>query len=213
MARPLLPRAERRSSLLRAAAAAFARAGFQATSMDDVAAEAGVTRLIVYRHFDSKEELYRAVLEQVTAQLVETLDQPWGPEHGHHVSGGRVVGGMLAVARQDPDGFRLLWVHARREPAFADYAAEIRSGAVAFAEELVGPNAPVVEPLHRWSVDLMVTVAVESVLGWLEHGDPARDDDFVALATDGLRAMIGTWAGLGGPVRTAAEGAPPRRAG
>jgi len=52
--RQLLSRADRQAQLLRAAATAFARAGFAATSMDDVAAEAGVTKLIVYRNFDSK---------------------------------------------------------------------------------------------------------------------------------------------------------------
>jgi AcrR family transcriptional regulator len=212
-------RAERRTSLVQAAAAAFARAGFQGTSMDDVAAEAGVTRLIVYRHFESKEELYRAVLEQVSEHLVEALDQQSGLLAADTGTGGRVVGAMLAVARQNPDGFRLLWVHARREPAFADYAAEIRRGAVAFAEELAGPNAPGAEPLHRWSVDFMVTAAVESVLGWLEHGEAAYDDDFVALATEGLRGMIVAWAGAGtragagGRVTTAGAGAPPPPAG
>ena len=90
---------------------------------------------------------------------------------------------------------------------------------MAFAEELAGPNAPGAEPLHRWSVDFMVTAAVESVLGWLEHGDAAYDDDFVALATEGLRGMIvawagaGTGAGAGGRVTTAGAGAPPPPAG
>ena len=48
---------------------AFARGGYAATSMEDVAAEAGITRLIVYRHFESKEALYRAVLTAVTERL------------------------------------------------------------------------------------------------------------------------------------------------
>jgi AcrR family transcriptional regulator len=39
--------------------------------MDDVAAEAGVTKLIVYRHFDSKEELYRSVLDGVNARIAD----------------------------------------------------------------------------------------------------------------------------------------------
>ena len=55
----------RRMALLAAAAEAFAHAGYAATSMDEIAATAGITKLIVYRHFESKEVLYRAVLEQV----------------------------------------------------------------------------------------------------------------------------------------------------
>ena len=73
-------RADRQAQLLRAAATAFARAGFAATSMDDVAAEAGVTKLIVYRNFDSKEDLYRSVLDGVSDRLrdewLREMDQP-----------------------------------------------------------------------------------------------------------------------------------------
>src|SRR5687767_13524021 len=56
-ARRLLRRKERQASILHGAAAAFARSGFAATSMEDVAEACGVTKLIVYRHFDSKEDL------------------------------------------------------------------------------------------------------------------------------------------------------------
>ena len=50
----LLRRPERRQALISAAARAFARDGFAAASLDDVAAEAGVTRVLIYRHFDSR---------------------------------------------------------------------------------------------------------------------------------------------------------------
>ncbi|MEO5723835.1 MAG: helix-turn-helix domain-containing protein, partial [Ilumatobacteraceae bacterium] len=48
-----LPRAQRREQIMVAAASAFVRTGFDATSMDDVARAAGITRLIVYRIFES----------------------------------------------------------------------------------------------------------------------------------------------------------------
>ena len=48
-----LRRAERREQILAAATRAFARADFTATSLDHIAAEAGITRVILYRHFDS----------------------------------------------------------------------------------------------------------------------------------------------------------------
>ena len=49
-----LPRVQRREQILTAATKAFARSGFAATSLDDIAAEAAVTRVILYRHFYSK---------------------------------------------------------------------------------------------------------------------------------------------------------------
>jgi AcrR family transcriptional regulator len=51
--------------------------------MDEVAARAGITKLIVYRHFGSKTELYQAVLESVFAAWPPrspTAFQPWWAE-------------------------------------------------------------------------------------------------------------------------------------
>ena len=60
--RKRVPAAERRAGVLRAAATLFAERGYAATRLDDVAAAAGVTKPIVYRHFDSKKALYLALL-------------------------------------------------------------------------------------------------------------------------------------------------------
>ena len=64
-----LHRAQRREQILAAATEAFARTGFAATSLDEIAAHAGVTRVILYRHFDSKAGLYQAVLDRMCARL------------------------------------------------------------------------------------------------------------------------------------------------
>ncbi len=110
-----LPRAARQEAILRGAARAFARAGYAGTSMEDIAAASGITKLIVYRHFDSKEELYRAVLQQVFDRLAEEFVT--GYSRG---AGGVGARSLLTVAREYPDGFHLLWRHAatgRRRPA------------------------------------------------------------------------------------------------
>src|ERR671936_2638490 len=61
---------ERRAQLLAVARRAFGRSGFHGVSMDEVAKEAGVTKPILYDHFNSKEELYVALLE-ADAQALE----------------------------------------------------------------------------------------------------------------------------------------------
>ncbi|HYI98252.1 MAG TPA: TetR/AcrR family transcriptional regulator [Thermoleophilaceae bacterium] len=60
--RKRIPAAERRLEVLRAAAQLFGQHGYAATKLDDVAAAAGVTKPIVYRHFASKKALYLALL-------------------------------------------------------------------------------------------------------------------------------------------------------
>ena len=186
-ARRLLRRDERQAQILGAAATAFARGGFAATSMEDVAAEAGITRLIVYRHFDTKEDLYRAVLTAVTERLAE--------EWHRLVEGGErgfVFQALLTVAREQPDGYRLLFQYAPREPKFAAFYEEVRSVQVALADQLLGERLP--DPgMRRWATRTVIGYLNDSVLAWLEVGDPSRDADFVAQATDGLVAMYLAW--------------------
>ena len=59
----------RRAEIARAAAALFGERGYGRTRLDDIAAAAGVTKPIIYRHFGSKKALYMALLEQHEADL------------------------------------------------------------------------------------------------------------------------------------------------
>ena len=185
---PRLSRADRAETILHGAAEAFARSGFADTSMEDVAAATGVTRLIVYRHFSSKEDLYRAVLERVSKRLTEEFVA--GVER--HDRRGIGALSLLTVAREDPNAFVLLWRHAAREPQFEKYAAEQRAASVAAARAF-GMDDLGDETLSRWGAEAYVGFLVESVLAWLEAGDPARDDEFLDLCLRGGRALRSAW--------------------
>lgn len=182
-----LPRAERRDAILRGAAEAFARAGYAATSMEDIAAASGITKLIVYRHFTSKEELYRAVLQRVFDRQAEEFVA------GYTSQPARGVGArsLLTVAREHPAGFRLLWQHAAREPEFAEYARELREHAVDASRAVLAGRVPAGN--SEWAAHTIVAYLVDAVLNWLEYGDPSRDDEFVELATGALRSGIDAW--------------------
>jgi AcrR family transcriptional regulator len=57
------------ADILAAARRLFAGAGFDATSIDGIAAKAGVAKGAVYHHFDSKEAIFTRVLEDVQAEI------------------------------------------------------------------------------------------------------------------------------------------------
>jgi AcrR family transcriptional regulator len=187
-ARQLLPRAERQEAILAGAARAFAQSGYAGTSMEDVAAASGITKLIVYRHFDSKEELYRAVLQRVSDRLAEEFVA------GMSRADRRGIGArsLLTVAREDPEGFNLLFRHAVREPQFADYAHAHRDRAVMAARAMLHPVFGDTS-LHAWASETVVSYLVEAVLHWLEEGNPRRDEEMIELTTRGLHALVEAW--------------------
>lgn len=71
MARSSTLEASRRGRLLEAAAALFARWGYDKTSVDDIARECGISKGAVYLEFPGKEELFRGVLYHEFARYTQ----------------------------------------------------------------------------------------------------------------------------------------------
>jgi AcrR family transcriptional regulator len=154
--------------ILDGAAAAFAKGGYAGTSMEEIAAAAGVSKLLLYRDFAGKRELYQAVLARTLDRITARV-----PAEASNAA----LRGLIAAARDDPDGFTLLFRHAAREPEFAAYAARLHDEAIREAEQLMRSIEP--DPLmRRWAAETTVGITYQAIITWLEHGDPSRDDEF-----------------------------------
>jgi len=173
-----LPRAQRREQIIAAATKTFARNGFTATGLDDIAAEAGITRVILYRHFDSKSDLYEAVLDRFCAVLGDHVAEPVGGFTDASVDG------LLKAAVADPSGFRLLFVHAAREPEFKARADRFRDD-IAAAAYLQISAIVADEAWARWAAQLAPTAAIEAIIAWLDAGQPDPE-----VAADRVRQVI-----------------------
>ncbi len=64
---------ERRAGILDAALAVFSARGYHPSSIDDIAREAGISKALIYEHFDSKQGLYADLLERNAGELFERL--------------------------------------------------------------------------------------------------------------------------------------------
>lgn len=161
-----LKRAERREQILDAATTAFSGAGYAATSLDEIAAAAGISRAILYRHFESKAELYQRVLDRVC----DRLDAETG--RGHY--DGETIEGLVRAAAADPDGFRLLFDHAMRESEFAERMLAFRRAMTETAHRYMAEviDAPA---WARWAAQLTATTAIGAVMAWLDAGQPEPD--------------------------------------
>lgn len=71
--RSRLPRSARRTQLLAAARTVFVARGYHAAGMDEIAERAGVSKPVLYQHFPSKLDLYLALLDQHSAELLDAV--------------------------------------------------------------------------------------------------------------------------------------------
>src|SRR5260221_8205913 len=100
---------QRRDQILTVARRVFAEVGYEDASIDDVAAAAGVTKPVVYRHFAGKRDLYLAVLEAHLSELIRTL---WVALSSSPDPRARLRAGLEAYfdyAEHNEEGFRMLF--------------------------------------------------------------------------------------------------------
>ena len=116
-------RPSRREYLIGAAVEVFAREGFQAGSVIDVAEEAAVVPTAVYYHFGSKEELYEAALERVLGQVDEVVEAARTETDGSTAPLGDVIGAVWDWVEDNPVPARLLY---HQLPGSTPRALELR---------------------------------------------------------------------------------------
>jgi len=104
-----LPRSARRAQLLAAAQEVFVTHGYHAAAMDEIADRAGVSKPVLYQHFPGKLELYLAILDQHTSELLDdvrkVLDSP--ADNKARVRG--TINAYFAFVDRDDAPFRLVF--------------------------------------------------------------------------------------------------------
>lgn len=187
-----LPRAERRRQILTIAAAAFAERGFGGVTMEEIAGRVGVTRLILYRAFASKEDLYRAILTdtatRLTAAMAEAVALPAAPS-------GAALRAYLDTARGNPAAFLLLFTGAADSPLGIEVDAARRQVREEIARQALAQAAKEgVTPDPFWSpliADLALAIVERGTQWWLGAAPaPAADDAFVEYLQRGVGGML-----------------------
>ena len=103
---------ERRRQLLEVARKVFGRRGYHTVTMDSVAKEAGVTKPILYDHFESKRELYLALLESDLSNLQQRLAEGLENSRGNRERIRASFQTYFDFVDEHAEGFRLLMQEA-----------------------------------------------------------------------------------------------------
>ena len=184
-----LPADERRDQLLDIALEVFATAGFHGASMNDVAEAAGVTKPVLYQHFDSKNDLFAALLDEVGRRMRTAIDKATADATDGKDATIRGFRAYFRWVAADLDGFQLLFGGAaRHDAAFAEQVRAITSDAATAIAPLIA--ADVDDDTRRLIAHGLVGLAEGSSRRLLAHGQPF-DPDSVAETVAGL-----AWAGL-----------------
>ena len=189
-------RRARRAQLVQATVAAVGEHG-PGVGISEIAATAGTSKTVVYRHFADRGELHLAVSVQVADQLLEALREAMSSTERPRAMVAAAIDTYLAFIEADPELYRFVVHHQpEREPGadpiagLSELVGEQASALVAVALQRAGRDPAAAEPWGHGLVGLVRSAADR----WLGSPSPMPRAELAGHLTDLA------WAGLSGVV-------------
>ena len=172
--------AESRELLLDAAEACFSRFGLDKTTVDDIAAEAGMSRSMVYRVVDGRDDLLDGVLARLTERYIAHLAAQLDPDASLADVLVDAIGDVVALARTDPT-VAAMFVGGDRATAGSAVAgsSQIRQRARSFAREVLATagDARMAQLRPGLDVDAAVDHVLLTGLALIQGYGPTEPDE------------------------------------
>jgi len=187
---------EKRRLLLEAAVRVFARKGYHASRVGDIAEEAGVAYGLLYHYFRSKEEVLLTVFRETWRALIETIESVEEAGDPPREQLRKVAEILLRSWRRDPDLVRVLVLEVTRSPHLPGEMDEIVASFAAIQEivERGQADGSIRPDLDARLASYVFYGAVEELLtGWVLGRLPDGEEDvaraertLVEIVTGGL---------------------------
>lgn len=188
---------DRRRALLEAADAVIQREGPEA-SMASIAAEAGISKPILYRHFGDKSGLYQALAERHTRKLIEGIRAEFSQAGGIRERTRSTIDTYLATISANLQLYRFLMHRASAEDAATHSAMStmIRGVSTELAEVFIA-EGELAGDRNRAYIWGHAVVGMVQTAGdwWLDHPEVPREtvvDSLADLILGGLPAATTT---------------------
>jgi AcrR family transcriptional regulator len=185
---------ERREQLVLVGRKLFADKGFEATTVEEIAARAGVSKPVVYEHFGGKEGLYAVVVDREFQTLLHTITASLSSRANARALLERAAMALLDYIESSPDGFRILVRDSPTGQATGSFASLI-SDVASQVEHLLGAEfktrglEPKTAPIYA---QMLVGMAALTGQWWLDSPKFKKGDvaaHLVNLAWNGLAGM------------------------
>jgi len=192
-----LSAADRRTAILAAALEVFSERGFHEASLEDVAARGGVSKALIYEHFDSKRELERALLEMNVHELLGRVTAAITSVDGEEERLRAGIDAFLRFVEERPVAWRLLFRNVG-DPDIAEAFARLQEEVSRTIAALMLANAPdalrAADPEFEQATEMMaqqLTGAVQSLANWWDDHRAVPRERVLEMAMDFA------WLGLG----------------
>ncbi len=157
----------RRRQLFEVALSLFAEHGYLATTMDDIAEAAGVTKPLVYQHFDSKRALYLELMDVFSRELVTGIVKATASAQGPRQQVELGFAAYFELMVENEQAFRLLY--GRDAPDDTELGAALRRVEETIAQAIDPLIDAGLEPEHRLLLaHAVVGMAEGASRHWLE---------------------------------------------
>ncbi|MCP3798553.1 TetR/AcrR family transcriptional regulator [Allokutzneria sp. A3M-2-11 16] len=188
-----LPRTARRAQLLTAAQDVFVANGYHAAAMDEIAERAGVSKPVLYQHFPGKLELYLALLETHTDELVRRVREAIESTTDNKLRVHAAVAAYFDFVDGEGQAFRLVFESdLRREPAVQDAVDRATSTCVDTIVGAVTADAGLDEDRARLLAMGLVGLSQVTARFWLDANRVVPKQEAISLI-----ATL-AWKGIGG---------------
>jgi len=187
---------EKRRRLLEAAVRVFARKGYHAARIGDIAEEAGVAYGLLYHYFSSKEEVLRSVFRDTWRALILTIQNVAEGDDPPAEQLRKVAEILLRSWRREPDLVRVLVLEVTRSSLLAGEMDEVVASFAAIQEiiERGQADGSIRADLDPRLASYVFYGAIDELLtGWVLGRLPDSDDDLaraehtvVEIVTGGL---------------------------
>jgi AcrR family transcriptional regulator len=194
VARARMTGKQRREQLLDVGRKLFAEKGFEGTSVEEIAATAGVSKPVVYEHFGGKEGLYAVVVDREIQSLLDSITASLSSAAHPRVMLEQAALALLEYIESSTDGFRILVRDspvAQSTGTFASMLSDVASQVESLlADEFKSRGLDSkTSPLYAQMLVGMVALTGQF---WLDHRKQKKADvaaHLVNLAWNGLSGL------------------------
>ncbi len=189
-------REETRQRLLDSALSIFARHGYERATVDEIVREAGFSKGAFYVHFESKEDLFWAMLEQRIATQQEVLRQAIDTAEPVAANERRILEAIFALSKQDeswPALFMEFAAHAGRNEKVRQKLAAMYERWHTFTVEMLSAGQEMAHVRKDIDVQFMASVMIALVEGSLMQSRLAPPAMRLDRKLEPLAQLVADW--------------------